>query len=208
MTDEEILQTEMVRASALEQDWRGRCGTVIDYQKTTLVQEDRQAFFEKSDVPIIENTQEIENEPMTDEEDDEQGASGDEDQGSEDSEGLINWEVDYGDQDSYSGVQFRTSVTLSGMHMMIINDQDNIFYPILQMNVEKVKLVLENKIFALHGETDINIMISYYNNKIDVWEPLLERTNLSLSIEQDEHSTLIYTCFKSAVNLNITEELI
>lgn len=76
------------------------------------------------------------------------------------------------------------------------------------MNVEKVNLVLENEIFALHGETDINLMISYYNNKIDVWEPLLERTSLSLSIEQDEFSSLIYTCFKNPLNFNITEELI
>lgn len=157
-------------------------------------------------MPVIANTQEIENEPMIDDDDGDE-ASEDDDQ-SEDSEGLINWEIDYGDQDSYSGVQFRTSVTLSGIHMMIINDQDNIFYPILQMNVEKVKLVLENEIFALHGETDIKIMISYYNNKIDVWEPLLERTNLSLSIEQDEYSSLLYACFKSAVNINITEELV
>ena len=51
------------------------------------------------------------------------------------------------------------------------------------MNVEKVNLVLENEIFALHGETDVNLMISYYNNKIDVWEPLLERTNIGLTIE-------------------------
>lgn len=65
----------------------------------------------------------IENETMLEEEDD--------DNKSDDSEGLINWQIDYGDQDSYSGVQFKTSMILSGIHIMIINDQDNIFYPIL-----------------------------------------------------------------------------
>ena len=44
------------------------------------------------------------------------------DKQSDDSEGLINWSIDYGDQDSYSGVQFKTSMILSGIHIMIIND--------------------------------------------------------------------------------------
>lgn len=76
---------------------------------------------------IVGNTRDIENETVLELEDDEQ---------SDDSEGIINWDIDYGDQDSYSDVQFKTSMVLSGIHMMIINDQDNIFYPILQMNVE------------------------------------------------------------------------
>ena len=44
---------------------------------------------------------------------------------------LIIWDVDYGDEESYSGMQFRTAVHLSGIHMMIINDHKNVFYPIL-----------------------------------------------------------------------------
>jgi len=58
------------------------------------------------------------------------------DRGSEEDE-LIVWRLDYGDQESYSGVESRTSVNLSGIHMMIINDRKNVFYPILQMNIEK-----------------------------------------------------------------------
>lgn len=51
-------------------------------------------------------------------------------------------------------------------------------------------------------------MISYYNNKIDVWEPMLERTSLNLQIEQDEYCSLVYSCFRNPLNINITEELI
>lgn len=121
MPEEERPQQQPIRAASQDQESEGRRATVIDYQQTTLVPAAAESFLEPVGVPIIGNTQEIENEPLIDAEDDE-GASDDEEQRSEDSEGLINWEIDYGDQDSYSGVQFRTSVTLSGIHMMIIND--------------------------------------------------------------------------------------
>lgn len=48
-----------------------------------------------------------------------------------DEDDLIIWDVAYGDEESYSGMQFRTAVHLSGIHMMIINDHKNVFYPIL-----------------------------------------------------------------------------
>lgn len=60
--------------------------------------------------------------------------------------------------------------------MMIINDHENIFYPILAMNVDGCSLTLENRLVGLRGDTDIKMMISYYNNSLDVWEPFLERT--------------------------------
>lgn len=51
-------------------------------------------------------------------------------------------------------------------------------------------------------------MISYYNNRIDVWEPFLEITTIRVSLTQDYSSSQIYCCFKEPVSLNITEELI
>jgi hypothetical protein len=117
-------------------------------------------------------------------------------------------EVDYGDLESLSGVQFKTSVSMSGINMMIINDRKNVFYPILQMSIEKFDLRLENKIETINGSTDLKIVISYYNNSLDVWEPFLESTNLALSFTQDQFVTHMYACFKTPVNLNFSEELI
>ena len=51
------------------------------------------------------------------------------------------------------------------------------------MSIERILLVLNNKDDSLKGETDIKLMVSYYNNNLDVWEPFLEKTNLKLSIE-------------------------
>ena len=96
---------------------------------------------------------------------------------------IILWEVDYGDQESYSGVPFTAKVRVEGIHVLLINDHEQTFSPILQMNVEKFKVVVENSIESLKGSTDIRMLMRYYNNQLDAWEPFLERTSLDLQIE-------------------------
>ena len=91
---------------------------------------------------------------------------------------------------------------------MIINDRENIFYPILQMNLDQIKMNLDNNISNLRGETEIRARVNYFNNKIDAWEPFLESTVMRLVVEQDENTSSLHTCFKTPVNLNITEEFI
>ena len=117
-------------------------------------------------------------------------------------------QVDYGDPENIASIKHKTIVNFQGIHMMIINDRKNVFYPILQLNIERISMALENQSVGLKGDTEIKVMISYYNNSLDVWEPFLEKTTLRLSIEQDAFSTLFYACFKTPMNINFTEELI
>lgn len=67
---------------------------------------------------------------------------------------------------------------------------------------------LDNNISNLRGETEIRARVNYFNNKIDAWEPFLECTVLRLVVEQDENTSSLHACFKSPVNLNITEEFV
>ena len=121
---------------------------------------------------------------------------------------IITWEVDYGDQESYSGVPFTAKVRVEGIHMLLINDQEQTFYPILQLNVEKFKVMVDNGTESLKGSTDIRMMMRYYNNQLDAWEPFLERTSLELGIEQNMFAQNLTACFKTPLNLNFSEELI
>lgn len=116
-------------------------------------------------------------------------------------------------------MQHRTSLSVQGLRVIIINDKENVFYPILYMNVERFKLVLDNKLDEptvegarpkshMDGETDVRLMISYYNNEIEFWEPFVERTNIRLSIEKNAAEMLTYVCFRSPLKVNLTEELI
>jgi hypothetical protein len=90
---------------------------------------------------------------------------------------ITDWKVVYNDSDPI----FKTTVIMKGIHMLIINDSNKVFYPILQANMERIQAQVENN-QGMTGETDIKMMVSYYNNNLDVWEPLLERTNLKLSL--------------------------
>ena len=53
---------------------------------------------------------------------------------------LSSWKVDYSDMDP----DFKTNLNMSGIHMLIINDSNRIFYPILQMSIEKIGMSIEN----------------------------------------------------------------
>jgi hypothetical protein len=98
---------------------------------------------------------------------------------------IKDWRVDYDEPNPC----FKTNVNMNGIHMLIINDSNKVFYPILQTNIEKIWMSIENNKDGLKGETDIKLMISYYNNSLDVWEPFLERTNLKLTISQNRFQT-------------------
>ena len=39
---------------------------------------------------------------------------------------------------------FTAKIRVEGIHMLLINDQEQTFYPILQMNVEKFKVLVDN----------------------------------------------------------------
>lgn len=69
---------------------------------------------------------------------------------------------------------------MSSVHVLVINDGSKVFYPILQMSIQRVLLVLNRKTDSVQGDTDIKMMISYYNNDLDVWEPFLEKTNMKV----------------------------
>ena len=105
-------------------------------------------------------------------------------------------------------MQFKAAISLAGVQMMIINDHKQVFYPILQVKVEQLTLAVENKPAGLRADTDIKMMISYYNNSLDLWEPFLERTHLRLSAEQDDYQSQVYAGFRAPVSLNFSEELI
>ena len=94
---------------------------------------------------------------------------------------MATWKVDY----SEINPEFKISLNMSGIHMLIINDSNRIFYPILQMNIERIGMSIKSGNGKMSGETDVKLMISYYNNSLDVWEPFLERTNIKLNVEQD-----------------------
>ena len=81
-----------------------------------------------------------------------------------------------------SQIEFFNGVTVEGLHLMILNDSEKVFYPIIQTHIETFQFLNDNRSQVIQGQTEIKVMISYYNNRIDVWEPFLEITTIRISL--------------------------
>ena len=127
---------------------------------------------------------------------------------SDSDEEFILWEIDYSGNDSPSGLEYKTKVQVAGLHMMIINDHESVFYPILQLNLEKLSLTVDNKPTGMKADTEIRVLLSYYNATLDAWEPFLERAHLRLTVAQNPEKFACHCGLLSPLNFNISEELI
>jgi hypothetical protein len=132
---------------------------------------------------------------------------------------AVDWAVDYG-AGNYNDIETRSMINIHGMRLILINDKENIFYPILYANIDRVALVLENTLEQVQGpgqsepvrsrmagETELRAMVSYYNNRIEVWEPFLEAVTMNLQVAKEADETLVLAAFKSPLKINLTEEL-
>lgn len=108
-------------------------------------------------------------------------------------------------------------INVHGLRLILINDKENVFYPILYANIDRVGLVLDNAVeesdgaqagkSRMAGETELRAMVSYYNNRIEVWEPFLEAVTVNLQVSKDAGEILVLAGFKSPLKINLTEEL-
>lgn len=66
---------------------------------------------------------------------------------------------------------------------MIINDYNNVFYPVLSINVQHFRFKYQEEAGRTVGETHLKAMISYYNAHAGEWEPLIEKTELHVLVD-------------------------
>lgn len=77
-------------------------------------------------------------------------------------------------------------IFLSGMRIVLMNEQENIFYPVLDISISEVHFEKYSTIKASKGQTCTFISIFYYNATIGEWEPLME--NFKLFVLMDAFS--------------------
>lgn len=97
------------------------------------------------------------------------------------------------------------NVLCDGLHVMLINDSQGVFYPLLNLAMDHFKFKI-NKLFDDSICTSLlNAFASYYDSKYSEWEPLLERLKVQLMIKNGKKIVLE---IKNDVNLNLTAELL
>ena len=73
-----------------------------------------------------------------------------------------------------------TKYISKGVDVVLINDHNNIFYPVLSANLTnfEYKSVGEHKQY--NGRCLVKAQVSYYNPAASEWEPLIEKTKVEL----------------------------
>lgn len=97
------------------------------------------------------------------------------------------------------------NILSDGVHVMLINDSQGVFYPLLNLAIDHFKFKF-NKLFTDSICTSLlNAFASYYDSKHSEWEPLLERLKVHLMIKNGNKIVLET---KNDVNLNLTTEML
>ena len=59
---------------------------------------------------------------------------------------LLDWNIVYSDEEGMqSQIEFFNGVNVEGLHLMILNDSDKVFYPIMQAHIEKFQFLNDNR---------------------------------------------------------------
>lgn len=98
-----------------------------------------------------------------------------------------------------------------GMQIIFINDYDNVFCPVIDIEVPELEMISEIQNQTTITTISVNkFKVSYFNSAIGDWEPFIENIELefeqTLNIRHDNsaQSTLLVN-FPSPVNINLTE---
>ena len=101
-------------------------------------------------------------------------------------------------------------VVSHGLKLIVINDSDNNFLPVLSTNFSNFKVQWDHNAKQSCFWTDLNSSINFFNVSIGVWEPFVEQFGVKLMINQEVFAQKqnIQLTFTTPVNVNFTEQLV
>ena len=93
---------------------------------------------------------------------------------------------------------------LSSLVLVTVNDFDGQNIPILKMSLEETKISYEQDKFSFHGEGSVDLSLDFYNSKINLWEPLLERWLPSLRVYPHRGTQTIEISSEQTLQLTVS----
>lgn len=97
---------------------------------------------------------------------------------------------------------------MEGVQVVIINESNNIFYPVLTVNMSPFEYKSIGEFGHFNGNCKLKAMISYYNASASEWEPLLEKTTVELMFDSFKGQVFNLISLKKNLNINITTQLL
>ena len=108
--------------------------------------------------------------------------------------------------------KFEITLLSKGIEFYLINDLSYQYFPIFHLTFNNFKVLLMNR-----TKEDVNfnctssLKANYFNSKISLWEPFLEKISICLSynvIEKEEKPIQNIIIVLSDLNVNLSDEFV
>jgi hypothetical protein len=98
----------------------------------------------------------------------------------------------------------------NGLKLIVINDRDSNFLPIMSLNSSPCKITAYNTPQQSSIETVFKLSLNFFNVNIGMWEPFIEKFQFAITSTQDiiQKKLIMNMVFPEPVNMNFTEKLI
>ena len=82
-------------------------------------------------------------------------------------------------------------IFLSGLRIVLMNEQSNTFYPVLDINISEVHFEKQSTMKSSRGSTATFFSWFYYNALLGEWEPFIENFRLYMYLDTFRNKSLI-----------------
>ena len=123
---------------------------------------------------------------------------------------VINVMMD--DKDKKDSPKFELTLLSKGIEFYLINDLSLKYYPIIHLTFNNFKVLLMNNVLdEMNIKFTSSLKANYFNAKISLWEPFIEKFNICLSytiIQKEENPNQNIVLVFSDLNINLSEEFV
>ena len=110
---------------------------------------------------------------------------------------------------------FKREFRNNGIQLILIDDHSNTFYPFLSFSIVEFNIKTENQIEIKNMQISLIFKVLSYNYLAGVWEPVIEKTKLTIDSVTDQLNNRIYTLktyntkkVGPDININISDLMI
>jgi len=109
--------------------------------------------------------------------------------------------------------RFEVTLISKGIELFLINDLSLQLHPIIYLSFNDLKVILLNTMNdEIILKCNSSLIINYFNVKISLWEPFIEKFNINLSykmlIENQATPNQNIVLLLSDLNINMSEEFV
>lgn len=103
-----------------------------------------------------------------------------------------------------------TQVISYGLKLIVINDIDNNFLPVMSLNFSNFKVQVDSNAKQMCAWTDLKTSANFFNVNIGVWEPFIEKFTIKVMMNQEilAKKQNLQFAITTPLNINITEKLL